>query len=482
MCHTPPRDSSNTHRLRPGFKGICALLVCLVLLVGQTVSAYALFGTFTRKDERELGEKLHAMIRAQMPIIEDPVVTNYVQDMINRISLHVPSQPWEFKSTVIRSNQFNAFAAPGGFVYVYSGLILHCKHEADLAGIMSHELAHVTQRHIAKRFEKQQIIGPAAMLLTLAGAFMGGSEVGQAMMAGSQAAAASAMLAYSRQDEREADQVGMNYLVAAGYNPKGMVRGFEVLKRKQYTSGGAIPTYLSTHPGLMERIGYISDRLLRMPPEYVQRPDNDLRFHKVQTILRAHYSDPTIALRYYNKEDTDMSCLDFMGKAIVLSRLHRISEARSFFVKALNCGKQDPLVLREVGRFYFEIGNFEEAGPLLQKSLLLDSKDLMTLFFYARMLSEQGEYKQAIKYMKKIADKVPDDAEVRQALGTMYGQTGDLFRAHLELAYAAMYQNNKKQVAFHQQEAQRYAKTKLQEDEIKELEKTMQDRHELLKS
>jgi predicted Zn-dependent protease len=461
-------------------KGFFCLIICLSLLAGQFGQAYAFFGTFTRKDERELGEKLHAVIRAQMPIIEDPVVTGYVQDMINRISQHVPSQPWKFKSTVIMSNQFNAFAAPGGFVYVYSGLILQCKHEADLAGIMSHELAHVTQRHIAKRFEKQRIIGPAAMLATLAGAFLGGNNVGPAVMLGSQAAAQSAMLAYSREDEREADQVGMNYLVASGYNPKGMVRGFEVLKRKQFTSGGPVPTYLSTHPGLLERIGYLSSRILRMPPEYMKRPEDDTHFRKVQTLIRAHFTEADIALRHFDMEDTKMSCLDLMGKGIVLSRLNRVSQAKEYFTKALEYGNNDPLVLREAGRFYFELGEFEQAGPLLQKSLLLDSKDLMTLFFYARLLSETGDHKQAITYMKKIQAKVPDDAEVRQTLGTMYGKSGDLFKAHLELAYAALYRNRKKKIAFHKNEAQRYAKTKQQRALLDTLEKTIADRQKLL--
>ncbi len=459
---------------------IAALIISLTLLVGQAASAFAFFGSFTLKDERELGEKLHAVIRSQMPIIEDPVITGYVQDMVNRISQHVPPQPWEFKATVILSNQFNAFASPGGFVYVYSGLILQCKHEADLAGIMSHELAHVTQRHIAKRFEKQKIIAPAAMLATLAGAFLGGSNVGGALIMGSQAAAASAMLAYSRADEREADQVGMNYLVASGFNPQGMVRGFKVLERKQFTSGGPVPTYLSTHPGLGERVDYISARLLRMSPEYLQRPEDDRRFLKVQALLRAHFTAPDVALRGYEKDEKDMSCLDFMSKAIILSRLQRISQATAVFQKALKCGGDDPLVLREAGRFYFETGDFAKAGPLLQKSLLLNSKDLMTLFFYARMLSEMGNHAQAITYMKKIAAKVPDDAEVRQTLGTMYGKSGDLFQAHLELAYASLYQNEYKKVKFHQDEALDYAKTQQQKDQLKALEEIIQKRKNLL--
>src|SRR6056297_2966834 len=219
-------------------QGIRALLlvpiIALVLLVSpRDVVRAGIFGDFTIRDEVELGRKFNMMIRSSMPMIEDPVVAGYVRDMVQRIARGMPPQPFALEPAVIRNGALNAFATAGGYVYVFSGLILNADHEAELAGVVAHELAHVSQRHIAQSIEQSQLAGLGTLAGMLAGAFLGtkSSEAGQAVMFGALASSRAAQLKYSREHEEEADQVGLHYLMEARYPPQGLVDAFQKIRR-----------------------------------------------------------------------------------------------------------------------------------------------------------------------------------------------------------------------------------------------------------
>jgi predicted Zn-dependent protease len=457
-----------------------AVSLCLAVLLALTLAvepARAIgFGEFTIADEREMGDKFAVLIRAQFPFVEDPEILGYVRALTERLVRQMPAQPWTVDVNIIQNNAINAFAGPGGHLYVFTGLLLNFQHESEVAGVMAHELAHVAQRHLAQRIETSQLLAPLTILGILAGIFLG--KGGAAAAYGAQAAQASAILAYTRDNEREADQVGLNYLAAAGFPPEGMAGAFEILRRKQWMRGGSIPAYLTTHPGLDERIGYITDRIHRMPPEVADRADNDARFLRVQTLLRARYSDPDTALSYFSQATEPGGCMNALGKAIVYDRQNKVNQASEEFAKALACGNSDPLVLREAGRFAFERGRFEEAGPLLQKAVLLNPKDLIGLFFYSRLLAQTGQMERAIEYMQRISRELPEDPEVRYWLGRLQGQAGNVFQGHLQLAYAELYANHKKKIAFHLDEAKRLARTAEDKKAVEDFEAALKAREE----
>lgn len=457
---------------------LAALAAPVVALLSSTAHG-ALF-EFTIKDEKELGRKFNTAVRARLPIIEDPEIKEYVQDLGKRLVAVIPPQPWDVEINMVRSNMLNAFAGPAGYVFLFSGLVLEFEHESDLAGVLAHELAHGTQRHLADRIQKSQIIGPAAMIGMLAGAFLGGGGNTKAALAiGSQAVGASAMLGFTRENERDADQIGMAYLIKAGFNPWGLVRGFKVMRKKQYYLGRDVPSYLSTHPGLDERIDYISARVEQLPTEIQQRPENDERFERVKTLIRARFTDTTIAMGYYNQlEPGKWTCQDYMGYGILLERMNRMAEASQQFEKALDCGPSDALVAREAGRFYFQMGAFDRASALLQKAVMLNPRDLMSYFFFARLLGEKKDYAQAIDYMERVRKKVPEDAEIRYYLGRFYGESGDPFQGHLQLAYASLYKNEQKPADFQRKQAGRFAATDEQKKALEEFEAAYNERAE----
>lgn len=470
----------NRIRIRAKSITLILLMIAAVSWLSPYSTAYALFGEFTVKDEIELGKKFDKMLHEKVPFVTDPQITNYVTKLVKRVADTMPPQPFPITSAVINNPAMNAFAIPGGYVYIFTGLILNMKHEDELAAVIGHELAHVSLRHVARRMEKMQLVSMASMIGTLAGMMLGMSgnggntaAMGQALAMGSMAGAQSAFLKYTQDNEREADHLGMNYLIKAGYNPEGMINSFKSMKQRQwYVSSNNIPSYLSTHPGLDSRIEYLEDRVQRMPPDYLQRRTDDAEFKKIQTLLRARMTDPKVALAHYNNiPKEDRNCLDSLGLGIIYSRMKRMDDASKAFEKSLADCKDDPLVLREAGRFYFKTGQMGKASPLLQEAYIRDPNDAMTLFFIARIHASRKEYKKAISTMRRVASKVPHDREVLYHLGRMLGESGNYFEAHLQLAYSALYGGDRKQAEFHLRKARGLARTTDQKKMLSKLEK-----------
>jgi len=416
----------------------------LSLVLEEVRIAHAFFfGGVGIKDEVEMGRKFDMLVRSQMPMIDDPEVTMYVRSIVDRLLATLPPQPFKYTTGVIRHNALNAFAVPGGYIYVFSGLIMNFDTESELAGVLAHELAHVTQRHVASRIERGQMLTLGALLVAVAGVALGGSAGGAAVM-GAMTASQSAMLNYSRIDENEADHQGFQYLTKAGYAPQGMVDAFQKLRRKSRMSGGGnIPTYLSTHPDIGDRITNIAARIDSSPQSIRNRKEDNTRFQRVKTLLLARYGDVDAARQIFAKGPAQ-DCLARMGEGILLARRNNIPNAAKAFEKALQCGPDDALVLREAGVFHYNRGDQSRAGPLLLRAMTKDPGDYVARFYYARLMDDTGKPQTAHAYYQEVLRHLPDDADVHEFYGRSLGKAHMLFPAYLHLAYAAMYSNNKK--------------------------------------
>lgn len=342
---------------------IPALIAAFMLVFTPVITAEAglMPEKLTIRKENELGRNFDKIIRSQMPMVGDTYITDYVADLVNRVVEAKKPMPFRIKSAVVANPILNAFAIPGGFIYIFTGLILEVDSESEIVGVIAHELAHVSQRHVASRMEKQAKIGLLSMAGTLAGVFLGvtsnnGSmlKASQALMIGSQGAATAAMLQYSQDDEREADHVGLNSMVKAGYNPEGMPRTFELMRKNRwFDSGTQMPSYLSTHPGLAERITYLNDRIKRMPEVFTERKDDNDRLKQAQMLIRAKMSPETNALAYYTeKKEANYTPLDYVGRGIVQERGKDRDEALKSFEQALHLDGESPLISREAGIFF----------------------------------------------------------------------------------------------------------------------------------
>ena len=212
--------------------------------VGHGINFYSL--------EREiaLGKQLSAEVERQAKFINDPVVNEYVnrvgQNLVRNSDAQVP-----FTIKVIDSDVVNAFALPGGFFYVNSGLILHADEESELAGVMAHEIAHVCARHGTKQATKQDTVQLAMIPAMI---FIPYTWAGYAIYQGMQFAIPMAFLQFTRVDEREADYLGLQYMYKAGYDPNAFVAFFEKVAADEKKQPGTIPKIFSTHPPTPDRI------------------------------------------------------------------------------------------------------------------------------------------------------------------------------------------------------------------------------------
>ena len=457
-------------------------IVCLVvwsLLVSGTVQA-ALFGDFTIQDEVELGQKINQLVRSQFEVLKDPAVTAYVREVSQRIESELPPQPFPISVTVVRDSSMNAFAAPAGYMFVHTGLLLHLQSEAQLAGVLAHELAHVTQRHIARNIERSQLINLGTLAGMLAGVFLGGeSEGGEALAMGSIAGGQAAALKYSRDDEREADHIGLQYLRQAGYSGAGMVEAFEVIQKRKWLSGHSIPTYLSTHPGVGERITSLEQRLQTPTPDHAEA---SARFARIQTLIRAKYTDPQSALKALNQSDVVTgSCLLDLGRGIIFMRLQQMAKAQTAFERALSCAPQDPLVQREAGQFFYQQGDVPRAQQLLEAALEQNRQDTLAMWWYAKVLAENGDRERAVEILQRILRYDQENAEAHAYLGRLLGQTGHIFQAHLHLAYAVLYGADGGDLPFHVQKADALADSPQAREKVQVLKKAVAQHKEMEK-
>jgi predicted Zn-dependent protease len=237
---------------------------------------------YSLEKEIALGKGLAQEVERSSKLIDDPVVTEYVnrvgQNLVRNSDAKVP-----FTIKVIDSDEVNAFALPGGFFYVNSGLILRAQEEAELAGVMAHEISHVTARHGTRQATKGEIAQLAMIPLMILGP---AGMAGYALYEGLQFAIPLGFLKFSRDDEREADFLGLEYMYKAGYDPNAYVTFFERIQADEKRRPGTIPRVFSTHPPTPERIERTQKEIATILPAKQEYIVTTSEFDSVKARLR----------------------------------------------------------------------------------------------------------------------------------------------------------------------------------------------------
>ena len=250
--------------------------------------------------ERRLGESIMFEVRADPSFSDDTEVTDYLNSIGHKLVGAGADSRQEFTFFLMIDPQVNAFALPGGFIGINSGLMLTAQSESELAGVVSHEIGHVVQRHFARMLSAQketQLISLAGLAIAILSA-RANSQVSQAAMAGSQAGSIQSSLNFTRGNEQEADRVGFQILEKGGFDPAAMAVFFERLQQSTRFYQSTAPAYLRTHPLTSDRISDMQNRLLNVP--YRQVPDS-IEFQLMRAKLRAQDDTPADSVRFFEE-------------------------------------------------------------------------------------------------------------------------------------------------------------------------------------
>ena len=432
------------------FEKMTLLWVALIIM-GSTLSPQSAFG-ITLQEEEELSREFIKVVLTHYEIIDDPLIVNYVNEVGNKIISVLPPQPFSYHFYVIKEDVYNAFAIPAGHIFINSGLFEAMESEEELAGILSHEIAHVVCRHISEKIERAQKINMATLAGVAAGMLLGaagGGAAASAVTMGSMAAGQSMNLAYSREDERQADQIGLHIERKAGYNGEGLMDVLEKIRSKRWFDTNQIPSYLQTHPGAEERMAYI-DTWLEKHKEKTA-PKDPYNFERAHTRLVAVYGDKSSALTRFKsavKRNPD-NPLTHYGYGLVLEREGDHKAAVEQLKAALGKRAFDPFILKDLGLIYFNDGQYEEAFRILEGAASIISNDPEILFYLGRTQVELGRLMDAAATFEALIAKKYNYPRAFYFLGETYGKLGKIGDAHYNLGIYYEKKGDLKNAAFH---------------------------------
>ena len=245
-------------------------------------------GSISAAEEYRTGEAVIRNIRRADGILDDPLIQNYLNELGYRLVAPSESQQL-FHFFLIKDDSINAFALPGGFIGINAGLLLATKSESELAGVMAHEIAHVTQRHHARQYEQGGNNIPVIAAL-IAAMILGGenNDVGQAVLSSVAANSAQQQINFTRANEKEADRIGINLLIKAEVNPHGMADFFETMDKQSRLYGDNIPEFLRSHPVNPARI---ADAKHRASQSSIELATSSVSYHLLRTRLKVLASE-----------------------------------------------------------------------------------------------------------------------------------------------------------------------------------------------
>jgi len=434
-------------------KKIFVIFSALILLADVCFPKAAL--CISVKKEEEMGREFMRVVLEHFELIEDPFIVNYVNKIGNKIILALPPQPFNYHFYIIKEDTYNAFASPAGNIFINSGLFEAMENEEELAGILSHEIAHVVCRHISQRIERQSKIGLITLAGIAAGIFLGLEGAGTASSAltlGSVAAGQSISLAYSREDEIQADQIGLTYLNKAGYSGSGLLTMLKKIRSKQWFGSDQIPTYLTTHPASEDRIVYIGSWL-----ETSEKPSGQVfnidpyDFQTTHMRFVSMHGEESIVLKKFETRiaESPSDSMALYGYGLVLARTGNLKDAEINLKKALEKRAFDSHLLKDLGRIYFLDGRYEEALKTLEASLSIAPDDMECLFFLGRTQTGLGRYGNAENTFEKLIEKDPDYNQALYFLGDAYGRHGRMADAHYYLGLYYKNEGDFKNAEFH---------------------------------
>ena len=382
----------------------------------------------TKSRERLLGDGVVFELRRAGAIIDDPLLNEYIRLLGSQLAREVNDGDYAFQFFMIDDDSINAFAMPGGVIGVHTGLLVATENESELAGVIAHEVSHVTQRHIARAIYDQQRRSIAAMAASIASILIAATtdvstDAASALSTGAQAAAIQGQINFTRENEYEADRIGMDVLARAGFDPNGMVSFFEKLGRSESVAASIVPEMLLTHPTSNARIAESRSRARQLPR--VTR-DDSVAYGLVKARIRVlSATRPTEALEYYAARLESNDPGDRYGLALSLAQAGRDDEAERLFgqlsadypnVIAFRIGRAEALMAGRAD---------EQAMTVYREANAVSPRNTPLVMSYSEALIEAGRPAEAHALLLDLLNNVPPTPEQIQLIARAADAEGD---------------------------------------------------------
>jgi predicted Zn-dependent protease len=380
------------------------------------------------RTEKDLGREFHKEAKRRFTFVKNHEVIEYISRIGQKIASASGSAPYTFRFFVINNSQINAFAVPGGYIYLHSGLILKTRDAHELASVVAHELAHVKERHMSRQMKKSTPLN----LATLAAIFL--SRGAPAVATGAAAISQTLQLKYSREFEREADRFGTLYMYQAGYGPEGMISFFETLLKEQQIFASSLPPYLHTHPLTIERINAIDSLIHSQRLQRKERaPEDD--FHRIQVLVTAEAGRQEEVLSIYKQrvEKDAGNPIHYYDLGLVYRHYGQFNEAIDAQQKALELAPQDVRFQRDLASLFIQLDHLNEAEALLEKAEQLTPESPVVFGQKGDLLMKKGKADEAIAAYKKALLSDPYSTRNYYNLGLAYSKKEDKGEYHFNM-------------------------------------------------
>jgi predicted Zn-dependent protease len=395
------------------------------------------------QQERQIGEQSMLQIRADKSYLDDAEIADYLNVLGGTLvfNCNEPGQPFEFFA--INDNAINAFALPGGFVGVNSGLILVSQNESELASVLSHEIAHVTQHHLARMVSGQKVDSLASMALIAAAILSARSNPDAAMatMIGVQAGGIQRQLNFTRLHEQEADRIGLGILQKSGFDTRAMPTFFERLQKATRLLEGNTPAYLRTHPVTNERIADIANRVQQFPYHPVA---SSLSYDLVRAKLQNLQKPPAEALAYFSAalggQKHGNPVAQRYGLVLALLRSNQLQRATQEFAPLRKQVSSNPMIATLAGqllRANMQTQQTSEQSALeFYRTAILNFPQHRALIYdYTEILLQYKHYNDAVSLLNQQVIAHPNDPHLYELQARNYDALGRQQEAHHALAY-----------------------------------------------
>ncbi len=392
-------------------------------------------------DEQRLGRAFMRSVRNSMSVIQDPLLSDYIQSLGREVVRGNENASGEFTFFMINAPQINAFAGPGGHIGVYTGLITTTESESELASVIAHEVAHVTQQHLVRTYDAVQSMSLPAAAVAIAGILIGAAtdnpEVAVAATTGVQAGMMQREINFTRSHEEEADSIGIQTLAAAGFDPTAMPVFFSRMgKATRLYDNGKLPEFLRTHPVTTNRIADAYGRARTFP--YKQRVDS-LGYHLIRERLRVlAFKAPSEGVTFYRRtleegRYRNRAAAQY-GFLLALIATRAYTEAEVIAQSLMADKPQQVEYIAALAELQKQSGNPDQAIETLKQGLQHHPANYPLSIYYAQALLDSGQPKAVIPLLEQQLEMRSDEVLLYKLLAQAAGDHGNKSAGHNYLA------------------------------------------------